>query len=292
VSQSAGATDEVRFQFGENWRQFLRVVDDERIESAMRSLREMLGADRLDGKSFLDAGCGSGLFSLAARKLGAAVRSFDLDDHSVACAMELKRRYFPDDPAWIVEKASVLDASHLSAIGKFDVVYSWGVLHHTGAMWDALGRVCGLVSEGGHLCVSIYNDQDYVSRAWLLVKQTYHRLPRWLRPCLVLAVGSWQVAARLATTLAAILLRLVSLRNPWVPISNWRQEGRQRRRRGMHWWHDLVDWVGGYPFEVARPEAVFSFCRSRGFALTYLTTQGRGHGCNEFAFVKCGAVGR
>lgn len=292
MNESGDMSDDVRFEFGKNWQQFLRMVDDQRIEAAVRSLQEMLNVDRLDGKSFLDAGCGSGLFSLAARRLGASVWSFDLDDQSVACAMELKRRSFPEDPGWIIERASVLDAGYLASLGKFDVVYSWGVLHHTGAMWDALERVCDRVSDGGRLCVSIYNDQDYVSREWLLVKQTYHRLPRWLRPCLVLAVGSWQVAARLAATFAAVLLRLVSLRNPWVPIGNWYREGRQRKRRGMHWWHDLVDWVGGYPFEVAKPEAVFNFFRSRGFTLTYLTTQGRGHGCNEFVFVKRGAIGR
>jgi len=108
----------------------------------------------------------------------------------------------------------------------------------------------------------------------------------------VLAVAGWQVVSRLVTTLAAVVLRLVSLRNPLVPIGNWCREVRRGRRRGMHGWHDLVDWVGGYPFEVARPEAVFNFCRSRGFTLVYLTTQGRGHGCNEFVFTKCGAAGR
>jgi 2-polyprenyl-6-hydroxyphenyl methylase/3-demethylubiquinone-9 3-methyltransferase len=292
VSQGGGMTDDVRFEFGKNWQEFLRAVDDQRIEAAATSLQEMLNTDRLDGKSFLDAGCGSGLFSLAARRLGASVRCFDFDDRSVGCASELKRRYYPEDPGWIVEKGSVLDAGYLASLGKFDVVYSWGVLHHTGAMWDALGHACDLVGDGGRLCVSIYNDLDYVSCGWLLVKRTYHRLPSFLRPCLVLAVAIWQFAARLATTLAAVVLRLVSLRNPFFPISNWFREGRQRRHRGMHWWHDLVDWVGGYPFEVAKPEAVFNFCRGRGFALTYLTTQGRGHGCNEFVFVKCGAIGR
>jgi len=278
-----------RFEFGKNWQQFLRIVDDERIEAAIRSLQELLSVDRLDGKSFLDAGCGSGLFSLAARRLGASVRSFDYDDQSVACATELKRRYCPQDSGWIVEKASVLDGGYLSSLGKFDVVYTWGVLHHTGAMWDAIGRVCDLVSDGGRLCVSVYNDQDYISRGWLLVKQSYHRLPSLLRPCLVLAVGGWQVVSRLVTTLVAVGLRLVSLRNPLAPIGNWYREGRRRKHRGMHWWHDLVDWVGGYPFEVATPEAIFNFCHSRGFTLTYLTTQGGGHGCNEFVFVKCGS---
>jgi len=284
--------DVVRFEFGENWRRFLASVDESRIEAAQRSLREMLGEDTLAGKSFLDVGCGSGLFSLAARRLGASVRSFDLDDQSVACANELKQRFRPNDPDWVIEKGSAADPAYLAALGTFDVVYAWGVLHHTGDLWGALEAVCGVVRDGGRLCVAIYNDQGHVSRGWLLVKQTYHRLPRPLRPCLVLAVAMWGAAARLAATLVAVAIRLATLRNPFVPIGNWIREARQARARGMHWWRDLVDWVGGYPFEVAKPEAVFHFCRRRGFSLAYLTTQGSGHGCNEFVFVKQGTLER
>ncbi len=285
-------SNSARFEFGENWRRFLASVDERRIEAAKRSLREMLGEESLAGKSFLDVGCGSGLFSLAARQLGASVRSFDLDDQSVACANELKRRFCPNDPDWCVEKGSAADPDYLAALGKFDIVYCWGVLHHTGDLWGALEGVCGIVRDGGRLCLAIYNDQGYVSQGWRLIKQAYHRLPRILRPCLVLAVAAWLATARLATTLVAVALRLVTLRNPWVPIGNWMAEVRQARSRGMHWWRDLVDWVGGYPFEVARPEAVFNFCRDRGFSLAYLTTQGGGHGCNEFVFVKRGGLGR
>jgi 2-polyprenyl-6-hydroxyphenyl methylase/3-demethylubiquinone-9 3-methyltransferase len=47
-------------------------------------------------------------------------------------------------------------------------------------------------------------------------------------------------------------------------------------------WRDVVDWVGGLPFEVARPDEVFAYCRDRGFILRTLKTQAGGHGCNEF----------
>jgi len=283
---SAPAPGERRFEFGRNWRRFLEVIDDERIEAAARSLGEMLEVERLDGRSFLDVGCGSGLFSLAARKLGASVRSFDFDRESVACAVELKRRYCPEDSNWIIETGSVLDGDYLSSLGKFDIVYAWGVLHHTGAMWEGMQRVGDLVSEGGRLCLSIYNDQGHVSRGWRGIKRVYQRLPTPLRPCLVLGVAAGQGAVRLGATLAAAGLRLVALRNPLLPFIHWYQEAARRKQRGMHWWHDLVDWVGGYPFEVATPEAVFRFFRGRGFALSHLTTQGCGHGCNEFVFVK------
>ena len=94
------------FGFGKNWQAFLAVLDDERIQMAEQSLRDALECQDLEGKTFLDMGSGSGLFSLAARRLGATVRSADVDPDSVACTAELKRRYFPDDPTWIVEHGS------------------------------------------------------------------------------------------------------------------------------------------------------------------------------------------
>src|SRR5580700_4982062 len=127
-----------RFAFGENWAAFLAQLDDQRIATAEASLREMLGVENLHGRTFLDIGSGSGLFSLAARRLGAKVRSFDYDPASVACTTELKTRYYPQDENWTVGTGSVLDADYLNSFPKFDIVYSWGVLHHTGQMWLAL----------------------------------------------------------------------------------------------------------------------------------------------------------
>src|SRR5690242_11777920 len=99
----------VRFEFGKNWQRFLNSLSDERIAIAEQSLIGYLDLPRLDGLRFLDVGSGSGLFSLAARRLGASVVSFDYDPHSVACTAELRRRYFPDDPSWGVLRGSVLD---------------------------------------------------------------------------------------------------------------------------------------------------------------------------------------
>ena len=111
-----------RFKFGENWSRFLKVLNDERIFEAEKSLKQMLGIEDLEGNSFLDIGSGSGLFSLAARRLGARVHSFDYDPHSVASTRELKRRYFPEDSDWTVEEGSVLDREYLESLGKFDIV--------------------------------------------------------------------------------------------------------------------------------------------------------------------------
>src|SRR3989442_380427 len=114
---------ETRFRFGRNWARFLAVLDEERIAAAENSLREMLELNDLQGRSFLDAGSGSGLFSLAAKRLGASrVHSFDYDADSVGCTRELKRRFFPNDAGWTIEAGSVLDTGYMGTLGTFDVV--------------------------------------------------------------------------------------------------------------------------------------------------------------------------
>jgi len=275
----AGSEQEIaareRFAFGENWQRFLAILDDSRIISAEVSLRRMLEVPDLRGKRFLDIGCGSGLFSLAARRLGARVHCFDYDPQSVACARELRRRYFPEDPDWSIEEGSALDGTYLAGLGFFDVVYSWGVLHHTGQMWRALDNAGGLVSPSGKLFIAIYNDQGKISDRWRAVKRTYNRLPAGLRFLVTIPVLVHLFWRR---TLKDIL--------HGRPCETWRSTGKER---GMSAWRDLIDWVGGLPFEVAKPEAILDFYLRRGFTLTRLTTCGGSLGCNEYVFVRTAA---
>ena len=263
-----------RFAFGENWSRFIAVLDDDRIRQAEQSLCDMLKMKNLQGKRFLDIGSGSGLFSLAARRLGAVVHSFDYDPLSVACTDELKRRYFPNDPDWNVEQGSALDKDYLEALGQWDVVYSWGVLHHTGNMSQALVNVSDLVCNSGKLFIAIYNNQGRASEGWLKVKKIYNRLPRGFRRLIL-----WPTAFRLwgPTTIRDLAAG--------KPFHTWRNYSKGSLR-GMSPWRDVVDWVGGLPFEVATPEQIFRFYRDRGFRLDELKTCAGGKGCNEFVFQK------
>ena len=266
-----------RFEFGKNWAAFLEVLDDERIAKAEGSLKEMLEVEDLSGKSFLDIGSGSGLFSLAARRLGAEVYSFDFDSSSFACTQELRNRYFRNDPNWRVEQGSALDADYMNSLGRFDVVYSWGVLHHTGKMWKALENAAIATKRGGKLFVAIYNDTGSQAKRWHWIKKTYCRLPRPLKTPFAVVVTLPDELKKAAASFAT--------GDPRSYVRSWT---RYKNGRGMNRWHDIIDWVGGYPYEVATPDEIFEFYKARGFLLTKLRTGGVGLGCNEFVFTKTG----
>jgi len=265
-----------RFAFGKNWSGFLKHLTEERIQEAEKSLVEKLDLSDLKGKTFLDIGSGSGLFSLAAHRLGATVFSFDYDKDSVACTQYLKEKYGnqTDGTAWSVQQGSVLDQAFLAQFSKADIVYSWGVLHHTGHMMQAFENVSGLVKDGGYLFLSIYNDQGKASKRWKWIKENYNRSESFVKFLLLLCClfRLW------ACTVTKDFLRSGNPLKTWVDY--------QKNNRGMSAWYDLIDWVGGYPFEVATPEVVFDFFKKKGFSLSYLKTCAGGLGCNEFVFRK------
>ncbi len=257
-----------RFAFGANWREFLRTLDEDRIEIAETSLKELLQVESLDGKTFVDVGSGSGLFSLCARRLGAKVHSLDFDPQSVACTRELRSRYFVDDPGWKIESGSILDEDHLTTLGTFDVVYSWGVLHHTGEMWAALENVTKLTQPGSILAIAIYNDQGVRSKLWWWVKRLY-------------CSGTFGRWSMLAVFISYFFLRTIGV----SLVRGHNEFAKYRRHRGMSIIHDWIDWLGGFPFEVASVNKIVSFCESKKFRLMN-SKETKRLGCNEFVFVR------
>ncbi|MFA6433235.1 MAG: methyltransferase domain-containing protein [Elusimicrobiales bacterium] len=263
-----GAT--VQFGFGENWKGYISCINEDRIRAAELSLEEMLGKNALRDKTFVDIGCGSGLFSLAALRLGASrVVSFDYDEGCVAAALEVKTRYAPGAGEWSVVPGSILDQAFVASLGKFDHVCSWEVLHHTGELWKAVEMAAGMVKPDGILFIALANDQGLPSAFWKLVKKTYNHLPAALRP--VYAAAFFLRFWFLTSVRDLLKGRMFSTLRAY------------RGRRGMSAWHDVIDWVGGFPFEVASPASVMDFCAGRGFSLVTQRPV-RGHGCNEFVF--------
>ena len=267
------------FAFGRNWRSFLKhYLTDERIEEAARSLREFCGPEAINQKSFIDVGCGSGLFSLAAMHLGASrIVSIDVDADSVACCESL-RQTTGAPSNWQVRRGSILDAGDIAAIGSFDMVYAWGVLHHTGNMWQAVTNAASLACPGGYLYIAIYNKEERFrihrdgrigsSRFWKFEKRIYSSLP-------------WVVQNLIDYVLMSLLIAIycVSLRNPVTEIR------KHKTLRGMSWRTDIKDWLGGYPYEYATAQEVMDFVSNLGFDIIKVDEKG-GLVNNEFLFRK------
>ena len=250
-----------RFPFGDNWSSFIKMVDKNRLDDAKVSLLKSLGVESLEGMTFLDIGSGSGIFSLAAYNLGATVFSFDFDPISVKCTQELRNKYYPNANDWTIEEGDALDESYMKSLGHFDIVYSWGVLHHTGNMWKGLKNVESL--SPNYVFIAIYNDQGLFSKYWHAVKRLYN-FNMFLKALMIL------------------------IHIPYLFGLRW-LKGRVQNKveaRGMSLWIDMYDWLGGLPFEVASPEKIIHFFFEKDLICMNLKTCKGRLGCNEYVFVK------
>ena len=171
--------ENMRFEFGKNWAKFVENhFSEERVESSKNVILEFLKLKDLSGKYFLDIGCGSGLSSLAAYRLGAEkILSFDYDQNSVNTTRKLKQ-YVGDPEQWQVMQGSILDEAFLSKIEPADIVYCWGVLHHTGEVWRAMENTAKLMRPTGMMYIALYEYNVQINptpKFWLDLKQRYVR---------------------------------------------------------------------------------------------------------------------
>lgn len=252
------------FDFGSNWEEFSkRRVDRGRLELACESLQSLLERDSLAGKSFLEVGCGSGLFSIAAHQLGATkVVGIDVNPRCIEISQTNRDLLAPGAPLEF-HVASALEPEQLKPFGTFDLVYAWGSLHHTGSMWNAVRNVSRCVAPEGIFIVAIYN-KHITSPAWNTIKWIYNQVPGIVQRFMVLSFAGIIYIAKL----------LVTRTNPL------------KKDRGMDFWFDVTDWVGGYPYEYAAPVDVERSICDRGFLLRRYVPAQVPTGCNGYVFRK------
>lgn len=253
------------YDFGKNWDRYSRdVLDEARVDAAVDSMAALIGAERLRDARFCDVGCGSGLFTVAAGRLG-VVRGlgFDVNPTAVAVAQRNRHRFAAPEAAARLDfcEGSALDENFVSGLGRFDVVYAWGSLHHTGAMDRAVANVARLVDSDGLFVLALYN-RHWSSPLWTAIKIVYNLSPEWGRRVLDVMLGAVIYLATLAVTGTSPL----------------------KKERGMEFWVDVADWLGGYPYEYASADEVTARLTELGFERVALVPPRTPTGCNEFIF--------
>ena len=271
---------QAHFAFGKNWASYAAQIDEPRIEEATKWLLKLIPAEEFKGRSFLDIGCGSGLHALSAARLGTSrIMAIDIDPDSVATSNAVLSSNNIKTP-WLTETMSVFDLDP-KCHGTFDIVYSWGVLHHTGNMWEAVGKAASMVSPNGLLAIALYR-KTHMDPFWKLEKRIYAHAP--------------QIVQNVIRALYIAAFRLVT----FVTGGNFHEYvANYKSSRGMDFYHDVHDWLGGYPYETTLAPEVeaklsgFGFKAERVFARP--VSHGiLGSGCDEFVyrFTKIVAIGR
>lgn len=258
----------IAFNFGENWRKFSEdSLDGCKLEIAVDSLQQLIGQEKIKGSTFLDIGCGSGIFAIAASMLGAKkVIGIDISKESVATSINNKKRFAPQNNINFFHK-SIFD-DDISHLGKFDIVYSWGVLHHTGDMYKAIDIASQFVAPGSLFTIAVYN-RHWSSRAWKIIKWFYNVTPKVIQRLMVWCFYFIIVLAKL----------IVTRKNPF-----------KKKKRGMSFYHDVIDWVGGYPYEYASKDEIINYLEKKGFKCSKFVKPVVPTGCNEFVFLENGPV--
>ena len=258
--------EHITFSFGENWKNFLSSVGEAEIQKAVEDIKIWLGETEVNGKRVIDIGCGSGIHSSVFYSMGAGeLISFDYDNNSVEATRQVwQNAKCPSN--WKVVQGSVLDKNYLNSLGRFDVVYSWGVLHHTGEMWKAIENSIDLLNDNGTYLIAIYiKGPNYPQH--LAIKRKYNN-----------ASSAGKKIMVYKNILRIMASRLLKGKNPFT----WNK----KTGRGMNIYHDIIDWLGGLPYEVATKEEIINFCKEKGLQLKKMEEAHHEGGCSIYLFTK------
>jgi 2-polyprenyl-6-hydroxyphenyl methylase/3-demethylubiquinone-9 3-methyltransferase len=256
----------MKFSFGENWKSFSdKALTDKRIREARHAFAELTNGIELKNKKFMDIGFGQGLALFLCAEYGALAHGIDIDP---ICndAITSTHRFFASLSRPITQVASILDEKFVDdqqALGGYDVVHSWGVLHHTGDMKRAFKNIARLVKPGGYLMIAIYN-KSWTSPIWKAVKIIYNQVPSLLQYAMV-----W------------VLYLLNFLREPFL-----KKKRNIASSRGMELFHEIRDWLGGYPYEYATREEVLRAFAEHGFVKVKVIPSVGWTGCNQFVLCR------
>jgi len=259
-----------KFNFGENWDNYSKnIISPEKIRSAKEDFFRLCQNQEIKNRTFIDIGFGQGLSLLIATELGAKTVGNDINPICKQVLLNNKQLFtnLTNIQTIPVVIGSILEDKTIESIKqnypKYDIVHSWGVLHHTGKMWNAIDRCCNLVGDNGKLIIAIYN-KHWSSSIWNLIKKTYNFSPTFIKKFMI---GIFYYIILVAKF-------FVTFKNP------------MKKERGMDFYYDVIDWVGGYPYEYATKEEIQNYIEKLGFRLIYFKSAEVPTGCHEYVFLK------
>lgn len=244
-----------KFSFGKNWCDYVDKLTDDIVKIHKDNLFTYYTDYDFKDKSILDIGCGSGLSSLSFNILGCkSLLSIDVDPNSIIAAYKLKNNFKKlvlTECDWEIKEQSILDDNFVNNSRKFDLVYSWGVLHHTGDMWTAIDNASKLVNDGGILHLALYVSGNRYNDD-LMLKYLYNMTDENGK---IKLIYDWLYYYHISKNIDIF----------------------QINNRGMNKYNDCIDWLGGLPYEVCNPSVLDYFLEKKGFVkIFYKPALGQG----------------
>ncbi len=213
--------------------------------------------EEVKGKTVLDAGCGTGVFSIIFARNGAAkVTGIDISPGSLGTARGLKEKFGLANAEF--QQQDMLHLSFRDA--SFDIVWAWGTVHHTTDPLGAITELIRVLKPGGSLFLAIYKQ---TSVTWIheIIRKTMIRTPRW----------SWNVLAKAGAFMLTPVVFLF--------------KRRQKSRKGEKLSELILDWYFVPIRHYYTPEEIRVFLERKKFRIEkYLAHSGRFNSSSNFIY--------